>query len=127
VAVNAKNLAIEFVSQQNYKFSLNQALFVKDGDDCILRTAFEFNASSNLLVLGQPAMKNMNITIDYDRGLVGFSNGVDLTVHPLDYSNRVIILMSVFIIIAIAGFAINCSLNMAQKANLSQAQEKLKQ
>lgn len=116
VAVNSKNFGVTFISEQNYQFTLNQALLMREGDDCVIRVAFQFASTNNLIVLGQPAMKNMNITIDFDNQMIGFNNGVNLTLQVTDFTARVAILLSVFALIALGGFSINFSIERARAA-----------
>lgn len=60
-------------------------------------------------------MKNMNITVDLDNNLIGFTGGISQTIQLTNYSGRVAILMTVFVLIAIAGLAINFSINRAHQ------------
>lgn len=107
VAINAASAAVEFVTPGNYKFSMNQALFRQDGDDCLLMVTFTVNATSDLLILGAPAFHNTNISVDFDNSIIGLSNGINLTPIQINYTPRVAILMVVFTLIALCGFCLS--------------------
>ena len=69
-----------------------------------------------MVVLGSPALKNMNFTIDFDENLIGLSGGQDLTTLYTDYTGRVAILVTIFAMIALAGFSINIMIDKARSA-----------
>ena len=115
IAINSGNLTVKFQTLNNYEYKMNQALFKQDGEDCALMVLFEFGATTNQVILGIPAMHNMNITIDYDSGLIGLSNGVNLTPIPIDYVSRAIILIIMFTLITLGGCGINYTIERAKK------------
>lgn len=109
-------LHLRFVTERNFQFQLNQALFKQDGEDCTCRVLFSFSAKENLIVFGQASLYNMNVTVDFDNGLIGFSNGVNLTPTPINYQARVIMMAVVFGIIALISMALSFTIDRAQKA-----------
>lgn len=115
VAINAQNLEIAFNSSRNFEFKMNQALFRQEGDNCSLRIVFVYNAPKDLIILGQPAFLNMNITIDYERGLIGLSGGVDRNPVIIRYGPRIGILIGVFVFLALGALALNFSVDRARK------------
>ena len=115
VAINSAALAIQFTTLNNYQYTMNQALFRQDGDDCALMVLFSFNATRDLVIFGLPAMHNLNLTIDYDRGLIGLSNGVNLTQVIINYLPRDALLVVVFLVIAAIGGCISYSISSAKK------------
>jgi len=129
VIIALSNLNISFVTVQNYQFSLNQNLFRQGGTDsldCYSLLAFQFNATRDLIILGQASIANFNITVDFEDGLIGLTGGVNLTVVNRDYSGRATILVVVFSIIAILAILINFTLDRSRK-ELATAQKLLKE
>jgi hypothetical protein len=100
-------------------------LLEKDGDDCVSQVIFRFGASSNFVVLGETALHNINFTVDYDNGLIGFSNGIDLTPVQVNYTYRVAIMLIIFGIITLLGICMNASLDKYSRA-YEQIQEEKK-
>lgn len=115
VAINSAGLNLQFVTEKNFRYNLNQALFRQDGEDCVCRVVFAFNATSDLIILGQPSQYNFNITVDFDNNLIGLSGGINLTPVPVDFKGRVTILVVVFSILTFLGLVINFTLDRARK------------
>jgi hypothetical protein len=61
-----------------------------------------YNSTVDMMVLGKPLFSNANISINYDIGLIGFSNGINLNPTPIDYTPRVIILFVSFGLISLS-------------------------
>ena len=79
-----------------------------------MRIIFVYNATRNLIILGQPAFFNMNLSISYERGVIGLSGGKDLTPKKTDFSYRIGIMIGVFTFLAIAAFLLNWSVDKAR-------------
>ena len=59
-----------------------------------------YNATYDVMIFGKPFFSNSNITVDYDRSLLGLSNGKNLNPEPVLYGGRVLILFLTFSFIA---------------------------
>ncbi len=78
-----------------------------------------------MLVLGRPFLQNSNITVDYENGRIGLTNGKDLNPVKINYAPRVIILFVVFSIIAMAMGCLVTTLNKEDlKIKLARAESK---
>lgn len=114
VAINqdAVITSVQWRSKNNYQFTMNQALFKMDGDDCANMVVFSVNASADLLVLGLPAFFNANVTVDFNQLFIGMSGGVNLIKTPINYTNRVIVMVVIFTLLALAGFGLSRSVDV---------------
>jgi hypothetical protein len=72
-----------------------------EANGCASNFVFIFNATQDLIILGRPFFQNSNITVDYEKRIIGLNNGKNLNPTPIDYQPRVIMLFVVFSLIAI--------------------------
>lgn len=102
VAIQFKDKSLEFKTDGNFLFKMNQGIFKLEGDTCVNQLVLIYNASYDLMILGKPLLSNSNISINYDDRLLGLSNGKDLNPVKINYTPRVIILFVSFGLISLA-------------------------
>lgn len=102
VAIQFKDKSLEFKTDANYLHKLNQGIFKLEGENCVSQMVLLYNSTVNMIVLGKPLFANANISINYDIGQIGFSNGVNLNPTPVNYTPRVIILFVSFGLISLS-------------------------
>lgn len=102
VAIEFKDKSLQFTTDGNFLFKMNQGIFKLEGESCVNQLVFIYNASYDLMILGRPLLSNSNISVNYDEGLLGLSNGKDLNPVKINYTPRVIILFVSFSLISLA-------------------------
>ena len=102
VAIEYSDRSLEFKTEGNFLFKMNQGIFKLEGDSCVNQMVLVYNASYDLMILGRPLLSNSNISVNYEQSTLGFSNGKDLNPVKINYTPRVIILFVSFSFIALA-------------------------
>lgn len=101
VAMRFQDHNLKFKSEGNFLFNVNQGLFRQGNEECVINLIMIYGASSSYIVLGKPFLQSSNITVDYDRLLIGASGGKDLNPVKTNYVPRVLLLVGIFSFIAL--------------------------